>query len=295
MEENVEKDVKEIILELTESPNVLDVECISPDVFAGKTLEDIKNLPVYNGKKKKVLSDFFKISGEVGDTPENTKIIINGDLSRVKNIGKEMSSGEIVINGNVGMYVGALMKGGKIVVNGDADSFAGQQMKGGELIIKGNAGNYLGSSYRGDWRGMKGGTIIVEGNAGDEVGEYLSGGKIIIKGNVGLLCGIHINKGIIIVEGNADGRVGAEAEGKGIIVIKGKIKIGHVSFLYDGEVVNPSINDDTIEGRYYKFIGDTACRGNKKTVIYASAEHNEHLLPNNPLPVSNTDIYELMP
>ena len=288
--------VKELTLEITQTPHVLDVEGVfTPDALAGKSIEDIKNMELQIGRRKKPVSEFFEVSGEVGETPEETKLIIKGNVSMVKRIGLGMTAGEIVVDGDAGMYVGAMMKGGKITVNGNVDSFAGREMLGGELTIKGNAGDYLGSSYRGNIIGMKGGTITVEGDAGVEVGEYLSGGTIIVKGNVDIMCGIHMQKGIIIVEGNSDGRLGESAEGRGTIFVKGKIHIGPVSYLYTETVENPEVkNYGEVAGKYHKFVGDTACRGNKKVKIYASVENNNHLLPGNPIPYGPTDAYDVL-
>lgn len=126
----------------------LEADTIAPDAFAGKKAEEIADLPpVYVGREQHRLGgDFFEVSGKAGATPEETKIVVGGDLSRVKYIGMKMTGGEVVVNGNADMYVGgAWMQGGKITVNGNVDAFAGTGMKGGELVINGNAGNYLGA------------------------------------------------------------------------------------------------------------------------------------------------------
>ena len=94
------------------------------------------------------------------------KIVVKGDVKKVKYLGFKISAGEMVIEGSTDLYVGAWMTGGKILAKGNVEAFAATGMKGGELIIEGNAGNYLGAAYRGDWRGMSGGKILVKGNAG---------------------------------------------------------------------------------------------------------------------------------
>ena len=62
---------------------------------------------------------------------------MNGDWTRVKRIGQQMTAGEIVINSNADMYTGGWMKGGKITVHGNVDSFTGIAMAGGELPVNG--------------------------------------------------------------------------------------------------------------------------------------------------------------
>ncbi len=263
--------MKEVTLTLRKPPVLsLEAENISPDVFAGKSVEEIKELPVLHGTKERPLKDFFEVEGTAAERAEETKIVIKGDLSRVKWIGHGMSAGEIVVKGDTGLYVGAEMKGGRITVEGNAGDFAGQQMRGGELLIKGNAGNYLGATYRGDWRGMRGGTIVVEGSAGSENGEFMIGGKIHIKGDCGPFIGLHMKKGLIIVDGVISGRAGAQMIG-GTLVINGRVKNMLPSFVLKGEEENISINGETFEGRYLKYSGDHA-EPRAKGTIYLKKE-----------------------
>nr|WP_052322766.1 hypothetical protein [Methanotorris formicicus] len=77
-----------------------------------------------------------------------------------------MTSGKIIINGNVGIQLGSEMKGGEIIVNGNAGNWVGREMKGGLIKINGNAGDYVGSAYRGSWHGMKGGKLLLKETLG---------------------------------------------------------------------------------------------------------------------------------
>ena len=83
-------------------------ECINPDVFQGKDTTEIANLALCEGNQSKKLSDLFKIEEDNAATPN---ITINGDVSEVRRIGAGMKTGEIVINGNVGMHLGEKMAG----------------------------------------------------------------------------------------------------------------------------------------------------------------------------------------
>ena len=250
----------------------IEADVISPDVFANKTLDEIKSLLVWQGNTRVPLSEFFEIKGENVPSKEPT-IVIDGDVSKVKYIGSKMSSGKIIINGNVGLQLGSEMEGGEIVVNGNADSWVGSEMKGGKIHVKGNAGDYIGNAYRGDWRGMKGGTIIIEGNAGNNIGGGALKGEIIIKGNVGQFCGINLRGGKIVIGGGAERNVGAEMI-KGEIIICGTIDKFHPGFELVEEVDGKELG---LDGTFLKFTGDNSMK-KPKGVLYASKEHNKHLI-----------------
>lgn len=212
---------------------VLEADCISPDVFVGKSVEDIKELKVWEGNTVWPLGRFFDVSGsgEGAKSPGDVAIVINGSVPRVKYVGAKMTGGAILVKGDVDMYCGAWMKGGSLIVKGSTDAFCGIQMEGGNLVIEGNAGNYLGASYRGDWRGMKGGDILVYGNAGCDIGEYMMGGTITVRGNVDINAGIHAGRAIgpkdvggrIVIYGDSPGRVGGQMI-RGNIFVLGRIE-----------------------------------------------------------------------
>lgn len=259
--------MREVLLTLRKPPLLsLEAENISPSVFAGKSRKEIEELQVLYGAVEHPLKDFFKVEGSAAENAEETRIIVEGDLSRVKRIGQGMKAGEILVKGSAGLYVGAEMRGGKIIVEGDAGDFSGQRMRGGELVIKGNAGNYLGATYRGDWRGMRGGTITVEGGAGSENGEFMVGGKIHIKGDCGPFIGLHMKKGLIIVDGAVPRRAGAQMIG-GTIVINGRVGEMLPSFVLKDEKENISIDGETFEGVYLRYSGDHA-EPRAKGVVY---------------------------
>jgi formylmethanofuran dehydrogenase subunit C len=254
---------------------VLEADVITPDTFAGKTLDELKELKVWEGNTAWPLSKFFDVSGTTADKAEDQAIVINGNLPMVKYIGSKMTAGAILIKGNVDMYCGAWMKGGSIIVKGDVDSFCGIQMEGGQILIEGNAANHLGASYRGDWRGMKGGEITCNGNAGLDVGEYMMGGVITIKGNVDINAGIHMGRAIgpkdvggkIVIYGNAKGRVGGQ-------MIRGNIYVlGKIAAMMPGFAVKmPDPQEVDMDGKKIPFqvlTGDRAEAG--KGTLYVKA------------------------
>jgi len=270
--------MNEVILTPKEQPHVpIETSTIKPDDFAGKTLDEIKNLEVWHGNNSSTIGNFFDVEGESGSTISETNIVINGDVYNTKRIGQGMTDGTITVNGNVSMYVGAEMEGGVLTVNGNTGSWAGQDMKGGELNINGNVRDYLGSSYRGDWRGMTGGTITLNGDAENEIAEYMLGGKIVVKGNVKNMPGVHMNGGLLIIEGNVLSRPGGEMS-NGTIVIKGIVNEFLPSFEYHGIEKDIEPSGELIKGSFYKFKGDYAEKGPDGTV-YVAVSGNSHIVP----------------
>jgi formylmethanofuran dehydrogenase subunit C len=251
----------------------INAECINPDIFQGKVTAEIAKLTLFEGNKQKHLSDLFKVEEDKAVTPS---ITINGDVSEVRKIGAGMKTGEIVINGNVGMHLGEKMTGGKITVNGDACQWAGASMKKGLIEIHGNAGDYLASPYRGSTEGMKGGKIVVDGDVGSDSGAYLHGGLIKIKGNnVGQFLGFHMSDGVIHVEKNASSRLGANMTG-GKIIVLGVVAEMMPTFTIDG--VKPKVKVDDTEsaaGPFYVFLGDLAEKGTGK--LFISKANNPNL------------------
>lgn len=247
---------------------------ITPDAFTSKTIDEIKMFEVWEGNKKCTLGELFEITGESGESPEETSIRIMGDLCRVKRIGEAMAKGEITIEGNVGMHLGEKMKGGTITVTGDAGSWLGAMMRGGTITVKGNVGDYVGAAYRGSTKGMRGGTIIIHGNAGNEVGCFMRKGLIKIYGNAGQFVGIHMQNGTIFVQGDIEGRAGASMiDGK--IVILGNAASVLPSFTIEDIKKKVKINGEEVSGPFYLFTGDLVEKGNGK--LYVAKAKNEHL------------------
>ena len=268
----------EVKLKLKKNPEFpLEAETITPDKFAGKSAVDIKKLIVYHGNEERKLGDFFDVSGSGGEV-NDTKIIIDGDLSDVKRIGEKMTGGEIVVNGNIGMHVGNNISGGKILVNGNADDWAGAMLKGGELEITGDAGHYVGAAYRGFWKGMQNGVIKVKGKIGNEALTWVNGSKpakrfpILICGGAGSFLGIHSHGGTIIVEGDCDRCIGAD-QVRGTIVVKGKISRILPSFKKLGEVKEIELmNGEIVKGKFIEYSGDHSVEKNHSKIDKKSGQ-----------------------
>lgn len=250
-----------VTLTIKKTPTLmLEAEAISPDGLAGKSLDQIKALPVHMGREQFTIGEYFDVTGATSATAGETKVVVKGDLSRVKYLGTKMSAGELVIEGNADMYVGAWMSGGKLTAKGSVDGFAGTGMKGGELLIEGNAGNYLGSAYRGDWRGMQAGLIRVKGNVGSDTGYFMNGGEIIIEGNADVHVGTHAEGGKIVIKGNAKSRVGGQMV-EGTIILFGTVDVMMPGFKYIGDEEIEVDGQKTVMSAY---IGDLGERHRKR-------------------------------
>ncbi len=192
-------------LTLKDQPTVpLEAEMLTPDHFDGLSLDAIKALPLFHGKRQVRVDDFFTVEGEPSDELE-----IHGDVAKVKYIGRAMTRGRIKVYGNVGMHLGAAMKGGSIEVTGNASDWVGGEMTGGQIHVHGNAGGQVGAAYRGSLAGMTNGTILIGGTAGLEVGSRMKRGLIAIKGQVRDFCGLQMKGGTILLMNGAEIRTGA--------------------------------------------------------------------------------------
>jgi formylmethanofuran dehydrogenase subunit C len=195
----------------------VEAECITPNALAGKTLAEIAALPVQHGNAPAPLGDFFRVEGDASDE----QIVIQGDCSRVKLVGTGMTSGRLIIEGNIGMHVGAEMRGGSIDVKGSAGNWAGAEMRGGAIRVRGDAGHLIGAGYRGSRLGMRGGVILVDGNAGNEVGGGMRRGLIAIRGNVADFAGVSMIAGTLLLFGKCGFRTGAGMK-RGTVAVFGE-------------------------------------------------------------------------
>ncbi len=205
----------------------LEAEVITPDRMSGLEPGAAAALPVQHGNRQAALGDFFDL--EVHDGEE---LRLEGDLSRVKLIGAEMTGGRIYIDGSVGQHLGVGMSGGEILVEGDADDWVGPEMRGGRIVVKGDAGHAVGSAYRGSRIGMRGGEIVVHGSAGNEVGNTQRAGLIAIGGTCGDFAGVNMLAGTIIVFGKLGIRAGAGMKRGSIVAMQGAEPLPTFSYAF---------------------------------------------------------------
>lgn len=267
--------MREIVLTVKRTLNV-PLECleISPNFFAGKSLDQIQAMEIWEGNRRNRLEDIFYVKEENGTASDELTVRIVGDASRIRKIGYCMKEGSISVEGNAGMYLGEQMSAGSITVSGDAGAWLGSRMNGGAIEVKGNAGDFVGSSYRGSTKGMKGGTIIVQGNAGTEVGCWMRNGTIRIKGSSGMFPGMHMNNGTIYIENDCAGRAGAQMIG-GRVIIGGYVPAILPSFNIEEVRERVKVGEEKIPGPFYVFTGDLNENGNGK--LFINVAKNPHL------------------
>ncbi len=255
----------------------VEAECISPDVFSGRSVEELKALELLWGNKKKNLADVFNIEQASEGAEE---IFISGDVAAVKHIGAGMGKGKVVIEGNVGMHLGREMKGGEIIVHGSVGDWLGAEMIGGLINVKGNAQNLVGSGYRGSKVGMKGGTIVIEGDAGQEVGELMRRGTIVVRGKLGALAGALMTGGSIVCFGDIGERAGAGMD-RGTIIAFNPPKLLPTfkfsctynptfvrAFLPSLKKYNLPLKREYVEGLYDRYCGDIAALGKGEILVW---------------------------
>jgi formylmethanofuran dehydrogenase subunit C len=263
-------------LTLKEAPPVpLEAELLTPDTVAPLTIEEIRALPVYLGKRQRRVDDFFVVDGEAGEELE-----IRGDARRVKWIGRGMTRGRIRIEGDAGMHLGSAMKGGAIEVSGDAGDWLGAEMSGGLIHVHGNAGGQAGAAYRGGLSGMTDGTILIDGSAGLEVGMRMKRGTIVVGGPVRDFAGLQMKGGTIVLRSGAELRTGAWMNRGTILALKPIPLLPTFSY---AATYNPvflrlfarymarvgvTIPFDDRDGAYRRYSGDAAVPGRGEILVW---------------------------
>lgn len=254
----------------------LEFDEVTPDNIYNWTEEDFKEYKVPIGNSRFTLSDYFdiKVEGDA-ESPQDVKLILDGDMGRVKYIGLGMTAGEIIVNGDADLHAGAEMEGGSITINGNAESYAGREMKGGSLTIKGDTKEYCGTSYIGEWRGMTGGSITIYGNVGKQMADCMSGGEIHVHGNADILAGIHMTKGFIQIDGDVTQWPGGQMK-NGTILINGRVGNLLEGFEPQGVVNDPEVDGRKFKGKYINFNGDVGLNG--KGTLLLNVMKNRDLL-----------------
>ena len=248
--------------------------CIKPDAFAGLSEAEIGALEVLRGNRKVKLAELFHIEGDGAAKAEELTIRLVGDLSKVRQVGFEMRSGRIVVEGPIGLLTGEHMRGGAIEIHGSAGSWLGARMLGGHIEVHGSAGDYVASAYRGARDGMRGGSIIIHGSAGSELGNYMRGGTIEVHGPVGQFPGIHMQDGAILIHGDCEGRPGAFMRG-GKIIICGHLPVVPPGFNILRLSKSVKFGGEKIQGPFYTFIGDLTEDGDGR--LHVAKKPNPHL------------------
>jgi formylmethanofuran dehydrogenase subunit C len=264
------------VLTLKQIPHVpLEAEVLTPDVVAPLSRDEVRGLPVVLGKRQRRLDDFFEVDGHGSE-----ELVIRGDAGRVKWIGRGMTRGRVVVEGDAGMHLGAHMKGGTVEVTGGASDWVGAEIRGGVIRVRGDAGGQVGAAYRGSRSGMNGGTILVEGSAGIEVGMRMRRGLIAVKGPVRDFAGLQMKAGTIVLMGGAELRTGAWMVRGTIVCLTPLCLMPTFSYscAYSPAFLRLYANHlrpfgfrvpvDEQEGAYERYVGDTSVPGKGEILVW---------------------------
>lgn len=191
----------------------LDLSSMVPQNLVGKTVAEIERIELGTTRVRVTAGDVFRI--RKGDP---AAILIEGGSARFDYVGMGMTTGDIVVEGEVGAEVGRLMSGGQLTIRGDAGPFAGSAMKGGTLTIEGDAGERLGGPLSGEAVGMSGGVLHVRGDAGERAGDRLRRGVILVEGRAGAYAGSRMIAGTLAIGGEA-GDLPGYLMGRGTILL----------------------------------------------------------------------------
>jgi formylmethanofuran dehydrogenase subunit C len=191
--------LKPLTLTLRQRPDQrLDLSPLVPQGLASKTAREIEQIDLQTTRRPVKVGDVFQL--RMGDVEQ---IRIQGACDRLDYIGREMSGGEILVEGDVGVQAGRLMTGGRLTVIGNAGPWAASGMKAGVLEIRGGVGDRLGGPLTGEISGMRGGVVVVRGSAGERAGDRMRRGTVIIEGVAGSYPGSRMIAGTLIVRRRA--------------------------------------------------------------------------------------------
>jgi formylmethanofuran dehydrogenase subunit C len=238
-----------LTLTLREQPDVpLEAEVLTPDQLVG----DIAALPLWHGKERTRVGEFFEVSGSGDD------VRVEGDLSRVRYVGAGMTAGRLTVAGSVGAHAGAGMTGGELRIEGEAGDHVGLGMRGGTLVVRGSAGRGLGEH-------MRGGEIVVHGDAGAQAGARLRRGLIAVCGRAGEAAGLRMLAGTIFALGGVGPHAGAGMR-RGSIVTTSADPLSTFTFscfyrppylrLYLRRLRALGLPVERLDGRYARWCGD---------------------------------------
>jgi methylamine---glutamate N-methyltransferase subunit B len=156
--------------------------------------------------------DLRSVSTELKETVAKEPVLVQ-EAAHLHGLLAGFKSGEVIIGGDGGDYLGALNDGatirvknnagryladnmtrGTVIVEGDAGYGVGAYCYGGTAVVKGNAGDFTAVMN-------KGATIIIQGDVGDEVATFMLAGDLVIVGNAGKNLGNYLIRGNIYVGG----------------------------------------------------------------------------------------------
>ncbi len=191
--------MKPLVLTLRGRPDQrLDLAPLVPHRLAGMTAAEIERIELQTTRRRVLLADGFRLH-----TGDAAQIRIEGSCDRLDRIGHEMTTGEIVVEGDAGARAGRLMTDGRLTIHGSVGPWAASGMSGGTIEIFGNAGDRLGGPGPGEIAGMRGGVVLVHGRVGERAGDRMRRGTIVVEGDAGAYAGSRMIAGTLVVAGRS--------------------------------------------------------------------------------------------
>jgi formylmethanofuran dehydrogenase subunit C len=270
-----------VVLSLRADPDgTLELDGVTPEALAPLSEAAIARLPVWCGRVRAELGDFFVVRGSGAHA-----LRLEGDLTRVDAIGSDMAAGELAIEGPAGRRVAAGLRGGIVRVRGNVADDAGMAMAGGVLHVAGSAGDRLGGPLPGASRGMTGGEIVVEGSAGVDAAARCRRGLVVVGGDVGDDAGRAMIAGTLVVLGRAGGQP-MMGNKRGSLVAAGGVEVPanyryactfeppHVALLmvHLRRVYRLLVDDAVLRGPYRRYCGDLGGLGKGEILALAARD-----------------------
>lgn len=181
----------------------LDLSPLTPDRLADLDVKAVERLALNTTRAPLCVADIFRVRGGNAD-----QIAIEGGSARFDYVGRGMTRGELVVEGDAGFAAGRDMGGGRLQIRGNVGPWAASGLRAGQIDIAGDAGERLGGPLAGERLGMAGGVVVVGGNAGERAGDRLRRGLIVIEGAAGRSPASRMIAGTLIVCGDAGGLPG---------------------------------------------------------------------------------------
>jgi formylmethanofuran dehydrogenase subunit C len=201
--------------ELRDPPDMrLDLSPLVPDRLAGMDRAAIERIELGTSRMSRRVGDVFGVH-----TADCECIAIEGGSARFDWVGAGMRSGELVLDGEAGLYAGRQMAGGHLRISGRVGGWAASGLRDGHLEIGGDAGPFLGGPLAGERAGMAGGIVVVRGNAAERAGDCLRRGLIVIEGRAGPHPGSRMLAGTLII-------CGAAGASPGYLMRRGTLVLG---------------------------------------------------------------------
>jgi len=156
-----------IILTAKPVSRTVDCRALLPLALQGKTVAEIAAIKLAANLS---VADAFEISIEATNA---AKITFKNTTSSHQYIGFGMTTGQLVVEGDAGDFLGAQLQNGVLICKGNTGARAGDRMRRGMLLIEGNAGDYCGSD-------MMAGTLGVLGSTGAQLGYGMKRGTLLL-------------------------------------------------------------------------------------------------------------------